>query len=265
MLRRDLGVVVEAAKKLGFFIGVSTNGFQIPIRIEELRPVDLVQISYDGPAEVHGYLRGEESVKETNDAIDALLSHNIPIWINTVLTTVNASCLDQIVEFARKRGIAANFVLLDYFTDPQAHFHPSLQAVEDLRLMGRERRQVLQRLIDIKKEGGPVAGSIPYFENALYWPHEDRVTSSDPSPLYTCWFGKAIAHLEADGKLYPCGMGVGRMPGLDVLSMGFSRAWKALEPLPNCRSCTMACGVEANLLFSLNWRVILNWIKQLRD
>ena len=264
LLRSDLGIIIRRAKELGMFVGISTNGFRVKERVDELRPADIIQVSYDGPPEVHGYLRGEKSVKDAESAIAALLESDIPVWTNTVLTKVNAASVDQIVEFARERGIVANFVLLDYFEDPQAHFHPARKEIKELLLEGEEKKRVLTRLIRLKREGEPVAGSIPYFENALNWPYEDRVTSPEPSPLYRCWFGRALGHLEADGKLYACGMGVGRVPAEDVRKVGFRQAWKRLQPLPDCNSCTMACGVEANLLFSLNRRVISNWFRQLK-
>ena len=141
MLRKDLGVILAHAKSLGMFVGVSTNGFQVPGRVEELRPADIVQVSYDGPPEVHGYLRGEKSVGDTEAAIDILLEEKIPVWINTVLTTVNASYIDEIVAYARNRGMVANFVLLDFFSDPQEHFHPALDDIRELVLMREEKRK----------------------------------------------------------------------------------------------------------------------------
>lgn len=264
MLRKDLGVILAHAESLGMFVGVSTNGFQVPERVEELRPAEIVQVSYDGPPEVHGYLRGEKSVGDTAAAIDILLEKKISVWTNTVLTTANAQYIDEIVEYVRSREMVANFVLLDYFSDPRDHFHPALDDIRDLVLSGEEKRKALERLIELKRAGAPVAGSIPYFQNALDWPYDDRVTSPEPSPLYRCWFGRAVAHIEADGRLYSCGMGVGRVPGIDVREVSFQEAWRRLKPLPNCNSCTMACGVEANLLFSLNLNVIYNWFRQLR-
>ncbi len=260
MLREDVGTVLARARELGFFAGLSTNGFQVPARVEELRSADLVQVSYDGPAEVHGYLRGERSYDEAVAALDALQKEGIPVWINTVLTTFNANHIREIVEFARTRGITANFVLLDFFLEPGGHFHPALAQIEELVLKGDSRRSVLEELIRLKKAGAPVGGSFPYLENARDWPHQDRVTGPEPARLYRCWAGRATAHLEADGMLYSCGMGVGRVPGEDVRELGFAEAWRRLRPLPNCRSCTMACGVEANLLFSLNPRAIRNWL-----
>lgn len=263
MLREDLGAVLAAAKSLGFFVGLSTNGRGVPERIEELRPADIVQVSYDGPPAVHALLRGKGSAAEALGAIEALQQRGIPVWTNTVLTTVNSGCVDEIVAFARERGFPANFVLLDYFDEPRGHFHPARAEIDRLVLAGEDRKKTLRRLIELKKSGAPIGGSLPYLENALHWPEERRVTSPTPSPLYRCWAGRATAHLEADGKLYACGMGVGRETGVDAVGEGFAAAWARLRPLPNCLSCTMACGVEANLLFSLNPRAIWNWAKQL--
>ncbi len=262
MLRKDIGVVLERAKSLGMFTGISTNGLQVPERVNELLPADIVQVSYDGPAEVHDHLRGEGSHRTARAALDALQGGGIPVWTNTVLTTVNAPRIEEIVGHARSRKIVANFVLLDYFQEPEAHFHPALKEIADLVLRGEEKKDALRRLIGMKRSGAPVGGSLPYLQNALDWPWEDRVTSPEPSPFYRCWAGRATAHLEADGRLYACGMGVGRVEGINVMETGFAAAWRRLEPLPACRSCTMACGVEANLLFSLNLRAAWNWFRQ---
>ena len=263
MLRKDIGVILERAKSLGMFTGISTNGLQVPERVNELLPADIVQVSYDGPEEIHDHLRGEGSHRTARAALDALQDRGIPVWTNTVLTAVNAPRIEEILEHARRRKIDANFVLLDYFQEPREHFHPALKEIADLVLSGGQREETLRRLIELKKAGAPVGGSLPYFRNALDWPWPDRVTSPDPSPLYRCWAGRATAHLEADGKLYACGMGVGRVEGIDVTESGFAEAWRRLQPLPACRSCTMACGVEANLLFSLNPRAIWNWFRQM--
>ncbi|MCX6349089.1 MAG: radical SAM protein, partial [Candidatus Aureabacteria bacterium] len=229
MLRDDLGVILRAAKSQGMFVGLSTNGYRVAERIEELAAADVVQVSYDGPPAVHALLRGKKSVDEALAAIKALLARKIPVWTNTVLTTVNAGCVDAIVAFAKERGIPANFVLLDYFEEPRGHFHPARREIEELILAGDARRKTIARLISLKKSGAPIGGSIPYFENALAWPEEERVTSSRPSPLYRCWAGRATAHLEADGKLSACGMGVGRVEGEDVIGQGFAAAWRKIR------------------------------------
>ncbi|HPJ71984.1 MAG TPA: radical SAM protein, partial [bacterium] len=158
MLRDDIGKVLNRARGLGLFTGLSTNGFSVPGRIGELRGADMVQVSYDGPPEVHGYLRGEKSHAEAVAALDALLAAGIPAWINTVLTTVNSGHIGEIVEFARSRGITANFVLLDFFLEPGGHFHPALSRIEGLVLRGAARREALEELIGLKKAGAPVGG-----------------------------------------------------------------------------------------------------------
>ncbi len=105
MLRKDIGVVLKRASALGMFTGISTNGFQVPDRVDELLPADIVQVSYDGPEEVHDYLRGEGSHQTVQAALDALGEKGIRAWTNTVLTTVNASRVEEIVAHARRRKI----------------------------------------------------------------------------------------------------------------------------------------------------------------
>ena len=64
--------------------------------------------------------------------------------------------------------------------------------------------------------------------------------------------------------LYSCGTGVTRVPGVSVLNEGFRSAWKKVDLLENCRSCSHACGVESNLIFSLSPGSIINHLKYLR-
>ena len=58
MLREDLGEVISYAKKLGLFVGIVTNGHRVADRINELKELDIVFVSYEGPPHIHSRLRG---------------------------------------------------------------------------------------------------------------------------------------------------------------------------------------------------------------
>lgn len=264
MMRRDLGELITYAKKLGLFVSFVSNGTQIAKRIHELKDADVVFLSYDGLPEIHGRIRGQRSVEDFDSALAALKGAGIKVWTTTVITRLNANRLEEILNFARRNNITANFTRLEYFTQPPYHLHPKMEEVKDLIVKDDEMKEVYKKLIKLKQSGAPIGSTLEYLKNGLNWPHENKTYDSKPSKHYTCWAGRAYGHLEADGMLYSCGTGVGRVEGVSVLKEGFRSAWEKLILLENCRSCSHACGVESNLIFSLNFSSILNHITHLR-
>lgn len=265
MLREDLGEIVAHAKKLGLFVGLSTNGYRVVERINELKGIDVVFLSYDGPDQVQSRLRGGQKVSDVETALLAFKAAGIRVWTTTVLTRWNADFLEDIVNFALRHHILANFNELEFFSESPYKLHPPINEIKELILRGRQRKEVFQKLIQLKSSGAPVGSSFKYLKNALDWPYDDKITDSKTSKRYQCWAGRAYGHLDADGKLYSCGWGALRgIGGINVMEEGFYSVWKRLLPLDGCRSCSHACGVENNLIFSLNPSSILNAVVQLR-
>jgi len=264
MMREDLGDLITFAKNLGLFVGISTNGWQVAKRIKELTKLDVVFLSYDGPADIHSHLRGPSSVEEVHSAIYALKSAGIRIWTTTVLTRLNIEFIDEIVEFAQREGIVANFNRLEYFQEEISQLHPFIGKIKDLIPSDDEIRKAFKRLIKLKKAGKPVGSSLDYLRSVLEWNDYDKITDSSPSYLYDCWAGRAYGHIEANGLLYSCGWDVFRKrAGADLLNQSFSLAWSQISSSLGCKSCSHACGVENNLIFSLNKSAIFNAILQL--
>jgi MoaA/NifB/PqqE/SkfB family radical SAM enzyme len=264
MLREDIGEIISYAKGLGFFVGMSTNGFEIAARVKELKGIDVVFLSYDGPPEVHARLRGKRNVEEVQNALCVLKQAGIRVWTSTTLTRWNAGFIDDIVDFSSREGTLANFNRLEFFSELPGYLHPHINEIKDLILSGEERKDVFRKLIKLKLSGAPVGSSLAYLKNALEWPYDGRVTDAHPSKRYRCWAGRAFGHLEVDGSLHACGWGALRQqPGINVLKEGFCQSWDKLVPLADCKSCSHACGVENNLLFSLNCQSILNAFIQL--
>jgi MoaA/NifB/PqqE/SkfB family radical SAM enzyme len=264
MMREDLGEVISYSKKLGFFVGLSTNGHQIAERIEELKGVDIVFLSYDGPGKAHISLRGEQNLKEVYSALRALKKVGIRVWTTTVLTKKNKDSVDEIVNFAKENKILANFNRLEFVSNPGPFLHPFYENIKELALSTEERRDVFRRLIDLKYSGAPVGCSFSYLRSVLEWPYNNRITDSNPAKRYRCWAGIANGHIEADGRLYSCGWDALRGKiGMNVLDKGFRFAWDNLPLSNDCQSCSHACGVENNLIFSLNPSSIWNAFKKL--
>ncbi len=261
LLRDDIGQLIDHAKHEGIFVSFVSNGTYVPKRINDIKNADVVFISYDGIPEAHAQVRGKRSVEEVLAAIKTLKEAGINVWMTSVLTQLNAHRVDEIVAFARQQNIKVNFTRLEFFKEPPYHLHPLMEDVEDLILKGEARQKIFHRLLELKKKGAPIASTSEYLQNAEEWPFDDKIYDTEPSKRYDCWAGRAYGHLESNGMLYSCGTGVSRIRGVNVLEEGFQKAWEKLPLLENCRSCSHACGVESNLIFSLNPSAVLNWVK----
>ncbi len=86
MLRENIGALINYAKEMGFFIGMSTNGYKIAEKIKELKGIDIIFLSCDGPSQVHNFLREKNSFKEVISSLEALKNSGICVMTTTVLT-----------------------------------------------------------------------------------------------------------------------------------------------------------------------------------
>ena len=132
---------------------------------------------------------------------------------------------------------------------------------DDLILSGEEYRAIFKRLIHEKKVGAPIASSLKYLETLRDWDDYTTIYSSRVNKCARCWAGKLYCYIDTNGQMYPCGDSIGVIPGVDVLSNGFQKAFHDLNVNAACRFCIVACDLEQNLMFSLNAGTILNWLR----
>ncbi len=263
LLREDLYEIVESAKEEGFFVGISTKGARAAEQLRALKLVDRVMLSYDGPDDVREFLYGKNGAEETREALEIFHAQGVPYWTTTVLTTVSIPHIDWIVEQARIKNSVANFVLLHTQPWEGIRFHPKAEQVRDILPSEDQTRSAVRHLIAMKKRGAAVGSSMPYLEQWLAWPDYLKICSPESSPLYSCMAGRAFCELMADGTLYPCGWMRGVLPGVSVTDHGFAEAFQSLPEIPDCKSCVSSCWLESNLIFSLNPRTVLNWLRYL--
>ncbi len=263
MLRGDIREIIERSKNMGFFTSLITSGYQVSKRADELRSADIVYVSYDGPGEIQNNLRRGISSGDVELALKALKEEAIPVWTVTVLTRLNMEYIEDIVAFARKYNVVANFSMLNFSGNAETYFRPYLNEIRELLMNSEERKGCLQKLIKMKRSGYPIGSSFAYLQNALEWAHDDRVTSPMKAKEYRCWAGRAYGYIDASGILYACSSHFLRNLGKDVTQKGFRAAWEDLPLLKDCQSCLSPSGMENNLVFSLNYRNILSRCVQL--
>jgi MoaA/NifB/PqqE/SkfB family radical SAM enzyme len=254
LCREDLGAIVREVRRHGMFVTVDTNGHLLPERGEQVREVDHLNIALDGDRTAHDAARGAGTFDRTlRGIVHAAGRHRF--WTITVLSRLNLGEVDWILDLARRLNFLTTFQVL--------HHNDTLGHNDGWMPDDRELRQVLRQLVARKKEGAPIALSLGYLERMLQWP--DYTKTRLPShPAYPpCLAGKLYCNVDVDGRLYPCSLLVGEPGAPDARALGLERAFEAMAP-PPCQACTATCFTEYNLLFGLDWRTGLNWVRALR-
>jgi len=97
LLRDDLGEFIKFGKEKGAYVSLSSNGALIPEKIEQLRCVDRVKLSLDGPRSVHDYIRGQGSFDKVMQAIAVCGEKRIPVILLCVLSKYNLNSVDYLL------------------------------------------------------------------------------------------------------------------------------------------------------------------------
>jgi radical SAM protein with 4Fe4S-binding SPASM domain len=106
-LRSDFSSILDALNQKGFDTYILTNGTLIsPERTREL--VDLgvrgVQISLEGPEEIHDSIRGAGSFAASMKGIQNIVSSGIELTLNTTLSEINAPYFMDMISLATALG-----------------------------------------------------------------------------------------------------------------------------------------------------------------
>lgn len=205
----DKGIndIVSEAKKYFYCVGVTTNG-TLPLNVS----TDIIWVSIDGLRETHDSLRG----KSFDRIIENIISSAHPkIFANITINRLNRQEVPELVRFLAPmvKGITVQF------------FYPYPES-EDLLLTWQERAEVLDELINLKKQEFPVTDSVPALE-AL----KENKWSCEP------WM---IANVEPDG----------------TYNQGCYLKNRTVDDNP-CTLCGFAAHTEISMAYQLNYRAIM--------
>lgn len=259
-LRKDLGDIIAHARRKKLYVTMSSTGWAVPEMIANLRDINQIFLSFDGPEEAHDMHKGKGAYQRLMRAMEALKKAGVKFNTTTLLTRKSVAHIDFVLAKAQELGFEVVFQALYYTqTTYKGHFHLP-KVADSLVLSNQEYRNVFKDLLARKKAGAPIASSAKYLEQIIAWPDYTKIYSAAENPEYTCWAGRLYVYIDTNGLMYPCGDSIGVVEGMDALKMGFAEAYRKINLNRNCRSCIIACDLEKNLMFSLNLRTICNWI-----
>jgi MoaA/NifB/PqqE/SkfB family radical SAM enzyme len=248
LLRKDIGLVVSHARARGLHVGLGSNGVLVPSRVHELRGLDILHISIDGPREAHDRVRGKGSFDAAVRAIEAARSEGITVWTMTVLTRHNLDVVDEVLDLADRYGMVAYFHPVSARADSGDHVRELLPEPEALR-------RTLGLILRRKREGRRVGNSPAALEYFMGFPR--------PSRDIACWAGRLFCHIDANGDVFGCLENKDKSPPNSLLEKGFRRAFEEIR-CASCNGCWSYSTSDFNLLFSLDPRVVWNTLKLTR-
>lgn len=257
LIRDDIGEIVDYAASKNLYITLITNGYLLPQKIDKLKRLHHFLISIDGPEEVNDANREKGSFKKALAAIKMATERNMKVWTITVLTKNNSNpeSIDFLLDLADKYKFITTFQLLHHDED----FGDS----QTLRPSDEDYRNILKYIIKKKKEGRRIGTSFHALEHLLTWKDYAITRLPEKKNGKHCWGGKFMVNVDADGKLYPCSLLVGKVKGEDFRKVGFREAYEKIPPLP-CHQCLATCYTEYNLLFDMDFATIYEWVRAFR-
>ncbi len=247
LLRKDMGVIIDYAHAQGVVVKMNSNGALVKQKIKELKNLAAMNLSLEGPAEIHDTIRGPGSHQEVVTAIEAASSQGINVGLATVLTRMNLHAVDHILDVARRNNSQVLF-------QPATTMTLGGGRQNNLAPLVAPYREAVQKLIDKKRQGDNAIGnSLSGLKHLYLWP--------DPVKMH-CASGWISCRIEPDGTMMYCSRGPRPESLQSCAEVGVRKAFDRLKPI-SCRDCWCAGRVELNLAFSGKPAVIKNQLSVL--
>lgn len=222
LFRKDLPEIVHFVRDRGVFCNIITTGHLLPRRIDEIRRLNLVVISIDGPQDAHDRLRGEGSYDAAIAGIEACVNAGVPVMTNTVVTRLNMERLDTVLDLAEQYRCAAMF-------SPVEIYHPKIDTPQNrsLELDAREIDRLVEFLLDAKSQGRPVG----------HTRHALNMWRMKPTMTHCRWAGRLFCSILPSGRVASCNplMGAG-FSWQDGRELGYVHAMNRMPDF-HCNGC----------------------------
>jgi len=246
LLHDDLGKILAFCKRLGLFVTLGTNGALLEKRINDLKNLDILILSLDGPQRIHDQHRVPGAHSKVIDAIKLARNRNIEVWTTTVITRYNLDCIEYILDRAENLNFKTSFQLL--------HHSPVIAGVtKNMLPSSSEYKKSIKTIIKAKKQGRPIVNSLTLLNFLHDWPDYKDIFHNPESKggkKLRCHGGSLFCHIESNGDLFPCSQLIGKP--LNCLDHGIKTAMDNASQNACRFSCLGTDYTEYNLLFSIN-------------
>ncbi|MFH1721653.1 MAG: radical SAM protein, partial [Candidatus Altiarchaeota archaeon] len=142
-----IGEVIDHIKRRGMLCDMVTNGQLIEEKIDELKGLDSMTVSVDGPEEANDKNRGKGSYKKLVKGIKLAQKNGIAVRVNAVLVKNTLHTIKEHLVFARDNNLWMTFGI------------PLEKELEGIILSPEEMVEAYKEIKKLKDEGYPVLAS----------------------------------------------------------------------------------------------------------
>jgi MoaA/NifB/PqqE/SkfB family radical SAM enzyme len=247
LLRKDMGVLLRAAKERGFRTQMTTNCTLYPRRAEELKGlVDILNFSLCSPGpEPHNTLRRDKSYDWVIKSLDIARKLGEPYQIIFVLTNDNADLLPGMIELCRAK-------------------HAILKVQPEWEYFGNDGVN-----IELLEKANAVAREHNVYVN---WA-ETRVfkQGGNKSDNPTCKASNAVLAISPDGYLlYPCYHKLAQRVKFDwnIIEFFETDRWKQMQDKAGrfkfCDGCSNLCYIHPSFYYKMDSNTVLSALADIR-
>lgn len=196
LLRDDIGVLIDHCRQKGIYTAIYTNGLLLKKRFDEIKNINEIQLSLDGPKDINDTVRGKGVFDKVIEALELCQRHNIKTSLSTVISKYNTDTLEQMFDIAKQYNTKIMFQPVGKrFSGDTDNFydHPKESGPNE-----QDYQNAINYLINEKLRGNPyINNSLSGLNHFLSCSHISKM--------------KCIAHLiscsiEPDGKVFTCDM-----------------------------------------------------------
>jgi len=195
-LRSDIFKVLEEIKSRGFGLSILSNGVLInreKAKMLSTLGITGVQVSMEGPEEVHESIRGKGSFSSAIKGVQHLLEAGISVTLNVTLSDINADYFMEMVELSSSIGVQR----LGF-----SRLVPSGRGASLLHTMLKKTKvkKLYETILSLKLDGLEIVTGDPVFSQML----SSNTKDSGSVPLGGCAAGVSGMTILQDGTITPC-------------------------------------------------------------
>ena len=265
VIRKDIGEIIRYIKQKGIFIELSTNATLLEGKVDDLKELDILQISIDGSKKSTDSVRGEGTYDKIIHGIEYALKNKLPVRLHGVYNRFSIDADEEspvahLAMLSKKYNVPFNFC--PFVADFSGNKMDAYVPLSELMKYHHECKKY-------KDAGYKYFNSNITLKQMLEWPDlsKDVFLAEEkcnlPNYFCRCKGGESYCFLDMDGSLYPC------VPlwkrGLNIYEVGIEEAWDYIQKVrqdANCFTCASIGDIEFSRTLSLDRKVLLNTLRK---